>query len=132
MRSGLNSELDFDTADRAENLRRAAETAHIINQHGIIVLCAFVSPNREIRAQIADIVGHENFMEIFIDTPLDICRKNDKTGLYKKADQGIIKNVAGVSFPYEKPEKPALKLDMKLLTPENAANEIFEFLVKKN
>jgi bifunctional enzyme CysN/CysC len=131
LRSGLNKELDFNIHDRAEHLRRAAETAHLMNQHGIIAICAFISPDSELRGQLADVVDKENFIEIFVNTPIEECRKNDKIGLYEKADQGLIENLAGVSVAYDKPNSPALELDMKKLDPKLAAEKIISMLKSK-
>ena len=131
LRSGLSRELDFDISDRAEHLRRAAETAHLLNQHGIICICAFIAPDAAVRRQLSGIIGKQQYHEIFVDTPIDICRKNDAAGLYSKADQGLIDNLAGVSFPYETPEQPAVKLDMQNLDSGQAAARIIEYLKKK-
>lgn len=131
LRMGLSKELDFGISDRAENLRRAAETAHLLNQHGLISICAFIAPDAAIREQLAEIVGKEKFLEVFVDSSLKDCRKNDSSGLYEKADKGLIDNLAGVSFPYEAPLKPAVQLDMQKLDPKQAASQIIEYLKQK-
>ncbi|NOY75143.1 MAG: sulfate adenylyltransferase subunit CysN [Kiritimatiellaeota bacterium] len=131
LRSGLTRELNFDLSDRWENLRRAAEIARLLNENGIICVCAFISPDSAARSKLAEIVGKNDFLEIHVDAPLEICRKRDKTGLYEKAELGTVKNVAGISFPYEKPEKPALKLDMRAISYAEAAKVVTRLLEEK-
>ncbi len=131
LRSGISGELDFDAPDRAEHLRRAAETARLLNDNGIICICSFISPDASIRCQLAEIVGDERFLEVFVDTPLDQCRKRDKTGLYEKADKGEVENVAGIDLPYEPPTAPALHVDMAGISPEDAVERIASLLGKK-
>jgi bifunctional enzyme CysN/CysC len=132
LRSGLNKELDFNISDRAEHLRRAAETADILNQNGIIAICAFISPDSLVREQLAQIVENGEFIEIFISTPLEECRKNDNKKLYDRAEQGVIDNLAGVSFPYEEPENPAIAVNISELSPKTAATKIVQVLKDKN
>ena len=128
MRSGLSRELDFDMSDRAENLRRAAETACILNSHGLICICAFIAPDGALRKQMSNIVGSDRFIEAFVDLPLDECKKNDRTGLYSRAENGSIGDVAGISFPYEQPKEPSIILDMLSLTHRDAAEKLYEYL----
>jgi len=129
LRSGLNKELDFDISDRAEHLRRAAETARLLNEHGIICICAFIAPDAEIRRQLAEIIGTDKFVDVFVDSSLANCRKHDKSGLYEKADKGLIDNLAGIAFPYEKPENPAITLDMEEFSSHNdAVDKIVKYL----
>ncbi|MBN1863372.1 MAG: sulfate adenylyltransferase subunit CysN [Victivallales bacterium] len=128
LRSGISRELDFDISDRAENLRRAAETARILNSHGLICICAFIAPDSSIRRQMSDIVGKGRFIEAFVSLPLEECRKNDSTGLYRQADEGAVRDVAGVSYPYDEPKDSAIKLDMLSLTHHSAAEKILEYL----
>ena len=132
LRSGLSKELDFDISDRAEHLRRAAETAHLLNEHGIICICAFIAPDAAIRGQLSEIIGADKFIDVFVDLPIDLCRENDKSGLYEKADKGIIDNMAGITFPYEAPENSAVKLDMKALSFNTAAEQVLEHLKQLN
>jgi len=107
IRSGLSGELDFSPADRAEHLRRVAHICRILNDQGIITICSFISPNENIRNQVAEIIGKERFHLIFMDSDLDYCMQN-KPELYKLADQGKISGLPGVDISYEKPEKPSL------------------------
>jgi adenylyl-sulfate kinase len=132
LRSGLNKELDFNISDRAEHLRRAAETADILNQNGIIAICAFISPDSLVREQLAQIVENGEFLEIYVNTPLEECRKKDNKKLYKQAEEGVIDNLAGVSFPYEEPENPALTVNVAETGAQTAAEKILQVLKKKN
>jgi adenylyl-sulfate kinase len=110
VRSGLNRELDFSPADRAENLRRVAHIANILNDQGIIAICSFISPNNTIRNQIAEIIGEERFHLFFMDASLEYCR-NNKPELYKKADKGEVDNLPGVDLEYEAPNNERLKFN---------------------
>ncbi len=111
VRSGINKNLRFTDEDRNENIRRIAEVSKLFMNCGIILICAFISPTNEIRSMAKEIVGKDDFLEIFIDTPLAVCEKRDPKGLYKKARAGEIKNFTGISSPFEAPEAPFLKID---------------------
>ena len=111
VRSGINKNLKFTEDDRIENIRRIAEVSKLFMNCGIILLCSFISPTNEIRQMAKEIVGEEDFLEVFIDTPLEVCESRDPKGLYKKARAGEIKNFTGISSPFEAPEKPFLKVD---------------------
>lgn len=106
VRRGLSRELDFSPADRAEHLRRVAETARILNDHGLIVIAVFISPTVDIRRQVKKIIGPERFFIVFVDTPINQCRENDQTGLYDMAEHGTIHNLPGIDCPYEVPQDP--------------------------
>lgn len=110
IRTGINSNLGFSLEDRRENIRRIAEVAKLFVDSGVIVLCSFVSPTREIRRVAKSIIGESDFNEIFIDTPLAVCESRDVKGLYKKARAGEIKNFTGIDSPYEAPLEPALRV----------------------
>ncbi len=101
LRSGLNRELGFDKADRDENLRRVAEMAKLLNDQGLIVIAVFLSPDRATRKQVKEIIGVGSYKEIFVDTPLQICRQRDTKGLYKRADEGQVRHFPGVDIAYE-------------------------------
>jgi bifunctional enzyme CysN/CysC len=101
LRVGLNSDLGFSEPDRIENIRRTAEVAKLMADSGLIVLVSLISPYRADRARAREIVGHERFVEVFVDTPLEVCEKRDAKGLYAKARQGLIPNFTGVNAPYE-------------------------------
>ncbi len=103
VRSGLSRELDYSPADRAEHLRRVSHIARLLNDQGIIVVCSFISPSEAIRSQVAEIVGKERFKLVYLEADIDFCRKNDKYGLYKMADEGKIRHLAGVDETFDVP-----------------------------
>ena len=107
---GLNNNLGFSDEDRVENIRRIAETAKLMNDAGLIVLTAFISPFRKDRRNANKIIG-EDYIEVFVSTPLEECEKRDIKGLYKKARDGVIKEFTGISSPYEAPENPSITVD---------------------
>ncbi len=111
VRSGINKNLKFTDKDRIENIRRIAEVSKLFMNCGIILLCAFISPTHEIRQMAKEIVGEDDFLEIFIDTPLEVCEQRDPKGLYKKARAGEIKDFTGVSAPFEAPLNPFLRVE---------------------
>ena len=114
VRHGLNRDLGFTDADRVENIRRVAETAKLFVDAGMIVLVSFISPFRSERRMARELVGDDEFLEIYIDTPIEICRERDPKGLYKKADAGQLKNFTGVDSPYETPEQAEIAIDTTL------------------
>ena len=128
IRKGINRDLGFSAEDRAENLRRVAEIAHILNLNGKITIAGFVSPSEEIRKEIAEIIGENSFLEIFVDAPLEWCEKNDKTGIYKKARAGELKNVVGIDVAYEPSKNPALHLKMNEISLDEAVEKIIVLL----
>lgn len=111
VRSGINKNLLFTDKDRMENIRRIAEVSKLFMNCGIILLCAFISPTNEIRQMAKEIIGEDDFLEVFIDTPLEICEQRDPKGLYKKARAGEIKNFTGISAPFETPQSPFLRVE---------------------
>ena len=108
IRQGLNKDLGFTDADRVENIRRVAEVAKLMMDAGLIVITAFISPFQAERQMARELIGAENFLEVFVDTPLEVCEQRDPKGLYKKARSGQIPNMTGISSPYERPLKPSL------------------------
>lgn len=128
IRTGLNSNVGFSAEDRTENIRRIAEVAKLFVSCGVITLCSFVSPTREIRAQAKQIIGEADFQEIFVNTPLEICEQRDVKGLYKKARAGIIKNFTGIDAPFEAPLSPALDLKTADTTPEVLAGSVVDLI----
>jgi len=128
IRSGINSNLSFSPEDRAENIRRIAEIAKLYLNSGVITINSFISPTKAIRAKAAEIVGTVDFIEIFINTPLEICEARDVKGLYKKARAGEIKGFTGIDAPYEAPENPALDVQTANKTIEESVDEIFEYI----
>jgi adenylylsulfate kinase len=131
IRTGINNNLGFTEADRLENIRRIAEVCKLFLNCGVITLAAFISPTNEIRKQAMSIIGEENFVEIFVNPPLDVCEQRDTKGLYEKARRGEIKNFTGISSPFEAPEKPTLNLDTSAYTVEESVAKIVEILLPK-
>jgi adenylylsulfate kinase len=128
LRVGLNKDLTFSEADRIENIRRIAEVAKLMLDSGVIVIAAFISPFRSNRETTKQIVGVENYIEIFVDTPLEICEQRDVKGLYKKARTGELKNFTGISSPYEKPERPDLSIQTDKMNLEEAGDVLVKFV----
>lgn len=106
IRSGINNNLGFSAEDRVENIRRIAEVGRLFVDTGIITIAAFISPNNQLREMAAEIIGKDDFVEVFVSTPLEECEKRDVKGLYAKARRGEIKNFTGISAPFEAPEHP--------------------------
>ena len=111
VRSGINKNLRFTEEDRMENIRRIAEVSKLFMNCGIILICAFISPTNEMRSMAREIIGEEDFLEVFIDTPLEVCEQRDPKGLYKKARAGEIPNFTGISAPFEIPSNPFMTVD---------------------
>ncbi len=131
MRLSISSDLDFTDHGRVEHLRRVAELAKILNRTGAIAICSFVSPTIESRNMAKSIAGEDNFIEIYINSPLQWCKSNDNSGVYEKAESGEIDNLPGVNAPYEVPENPDLILNVSEIGPENASDEILTILRKR-
>lgn len=132
IRHGLNKNLGFSAEDRAENIRRIGEVGKLFTDAGVITLSSFVSPYRVDRDSVRELMGENDFVEVFIDTPLEICEKRDPKGLYKKARAGEIPNFTGISDPYEAPENPELVIKTDECTPQEAAVTIIAYLEKNN
>ena len=131
IRKGLNSDLSFSPEDRTENIRRIAETAHLMMDAGLVVLAAFVSPYRIDRDHIRNIVGHNNMIEIYIKTSVEECERRDVKGLYKKARKGEIKNMTGISAPYESPLHADIQINTEEITVIEATKQIINFINPK-
>ncbi|MBZ0206500.1 MAG: adenylyl-sulfate kinase [Flavobacteriales bacterium] len=131
VRAGINSNLGFSDADRTENIRRIAEVAKLFLQNGAVVICCFVSPTIAIREQARSIIGANDFLEVFVDTPLDECERRDVKGLYAKARTGEVKDFTGISAPFEPPPSPALRLTTTGLTAEAAADQLLQYLLPR-
>lgn len=128
IRSGINKGLGFTAEDRRENIRRIAEVAKLFVDTGIITIAAFISPSNELRRMASDIIGAEDFKEVYISTPLEVCEARDVKGLYAKARRGEIKNFTGISAPFEAPEHPALSIDTSKMSLEDSVKQILTFL----
>ncbi|KAA3640894.1 MAG: adenylyl-sulfate kinase [Bacteroidetes bacterium] len=111
IRSGINNNLGFSLEDRYENIRRISEVAKLFLNSGVISIAAFISPTREIRQMAKSIIGEEDFIEVYMSAPLEVCESRDVKGLYKKARKGEIKGFTGIDSPYEPPVDPDLILD---------------------
>lgn len=131
VRHGLNRDLGFVEADRVENIRRVGEVAKLMVDAGIIVLTAFISPFKAERRMVRDMLESHEFVEVFVDTPIEICEARDPKGLYKKARNGEIKNFTGFDSPYENPEVPEIHLEMASKSAEAAADEVIAIIQDK-
>ena len=131
IRSGINNNLGFTEADRVENIRRIAEVAKLFIDTGIVTLAAFISPNNDIREMAARIIGKDDFLEVYVSTPLEECVRRDVKGLYAKARRGEIKNFTGITAPFEAPVHPALTLDTSVLSLEESVNRLLELVLPK-
>jgi len=128
IRQGINKGLTFTAEDRAENLRRIAEVAKLFVDSGQICMAAFVSPTLADRKIVKDIIGEKDFIEVFVDTPLEVCEQRDVKGLYAKARKGEIKNFTGISAPYEAPESPEITVKTENKSIEDSAKEVFDYI----
>jgi len=132
VRHGLNSDLGFAPEDRVENIRRIGEVARLFADAGGLVLSAFISPYREDRDRVRGLMGLGEFIEVFVDTPLEICEARDPKGLYKKARAGEISNFTGLDAPYEVPENPEVHLETANLSVDEAAAQVIRYLDQQN
>ncbi|MEA3040178.1 MAG: bifunctional enzyme CysN/CysC [Sphingomonadales bacterium] len=130
VRLGLNRDLGFSEADRAENIRRVGETAKLMLDAGLIVLAAFISPFRAERRMVREMLGEGEFVEIYVDVPLEEAERRDPKGLYAKARDGLIPNFTGIGSPYEPPERAEIRIDTTRLTAQEAAEEIIAHLLE--
>ncbi|GAB4377273.1 MAG: adenylyl-sulfate kinase [Salibacteraceae bacterium] len=129
VRTGLCSDLGFSEADRAENIRRIAEVSKLFCDGGVICINCFVSPTIAIREKAKNIIGDENFIEVFVNTPLEICEKRDVKGLYAKARSGAIKDFTGISAPFETPTNPDIEIKTNERSVDACGEELFEKLL---
>ena len=128
VRHGLNRDLGFTDRDRVENIRRIAEVARLMVDAGLIVIVSFISPFRSERRMARELMEEDEFFEIFVDAPLEVCEARDPKGLYARARRGEIANFTGIDSPYEAPESPELRLDTTALSADAAADEIVALL----
>lgn len=131
IRSGINNNLGFSAEDRVENIRRIAEVGRLFVDTGIITIAAFISPNNQLREMAAEIIGKDDFVEVFVSTPLEECEKRDVKGLYAKARRGEIKNFTGISAPFEAPEHPDITLDTSKLPVEESVKILLDYVLPK-
>lgn len=128
LRHGLNRDLGFTEADRVENIRRVGEVAKLMVDGGLIVICSFISPYKAERDMVRSLVAEGDFIEVFVNTPIEECMRRDPKGLYSKAKEGKIKNFTGIDAPYEPPERPEIRLETVGHRPDELADQILELL----
>lgn len=131
VRGGLNKDLDFSDDSRKENIRRIGEVSKLFLDSGLVVLSAFISPFEEDRNQVRTIVGSENFLEVFVDCPLEVCEQRDVKGLYKKARAGEVKNFTGITSPYERPRNPDITISTHLQNVNESLTLLIEYIVPR-
>jgi adenylylsulfate kinase len=131
IRTGLNSDLKFSDADRKENIRRVGEVAKLFVDTGVIVLASFISPYRDDRHMVRQMVEKIEFLEIYVNCPIEICEERDAKGLYKKARAGEIKNFTGIDSDYEAPERPDMEIQSDKISANDAADKIVKYILKK-
>lgn len=131
IRTGINNNLGFSEEDRKENIRRIAEVSKLFNNCGIITINCFVSPTIGIRALAQEVIGKQNFIEVFINTPLAVCEQRDVKGLYAKARKGEIKDFTGINAPFEPPINPSIEVPTEGKSPLESAEQIIEFILPK-
>lgn len=131
IRSGINNNLGFTEANRIENIRRIAEVSKLFVDTGIITIAAFISPSNDIREMAANIIGKDDFLEVYVSTPIEECERRDVKGLYAKARRGEIKNFTGISAPFEAPAHPALTLDTSALSLKESVNKLLELILPR-
>lgn len=131
LRRGLNKDLKFTKNGRVENLRRTAEVGKLFVDAGFVVLAAFITPYNKTREEIRTIVGKDDYIEVYVNTPLEVCEQRDVKGLYKRARAGEIKNFTGISSPFEEPLNPTIEIQTLKESPEQAVLKILKVLKTK-
>lgn len=130
IRAGINSNLGFSAEDRMENIRRTAEIGKLFVQTGIVTLACFVSPTNDVRRMARNIIGDEDFKEVFVSTPLEECERRDVKGLYARARKGEVKDFTGISAPFDTPENPTLEIDTSRLSLEESVSRVVEMVLE--
>lgn len=131
IRTGINNNLGFSPEDRIENIRRIAEVGKLFVDTGIITLATFISPTNKLREMATSIIGKNDFLEVYISTPLEMCERRDVKGLYAKARKGVIKEFTGISAPFEAPINPDLALDTSTLSVEQSVQQLLELILPR-
>jgi adenylylsulfate kinase len=131
IRSGINNNLGFTEEDRVENIRRIAEVSKLLIHSGVITINSFISPTSDIRHMAMDIIGRENFVEIYVNAPLWVCEQRDVKGLYKKAREGKIINFTGIDAPFDVPENPDVEIRTDQLSIEESLNKALKVVLPK-
>lgn len=132
IRAGINNNLGFSPADREENIRRIAEIGKLFVQTGVVTLACFVSPTEEIRSMARHIVGEEDFLEVYVSTPLEECERRDVKGLYARARRGEVKDFTGITAPFEPPVHPQLSVDTSVLTVQQSVEAVLDLILKNH
>ena len=131
VRAGINNNLGFSAEDRIENIRRIAEIGKLFVQTGVVTLACFVSPTNDIRQMARVIVGEEDFLEVYISTPIEECERRDVKGLYARARKGEVKNFTGISAPFEAPVSPDIAIDTSKIPLEESVRTLTELIIKR-
>ncbi|MEM7657842.1 MAG: adenylyl-sulfate kinase [Bacteroidota bacterium] len=131
IRIGLSNNLTFSAEDRQENIRRISEAAKLFLDGGVICLCSFVSPTREIRGMAQEIIGDEDFLEVYVNAPLEVCEARDVKGLYQKAREGKIKNFTGIDAPFEDAVSPFLEIRTDQESLEESVEKLYQALLPR-
>jgi adenylylsulfate kinase len=131
IRTGINNNLGFSEEDRLENIRRIAEVSKLLINTGMITICSFISPTDQIRTVARNIIGEENFIEIFLNPPLAVCEDRDVKGLYKRARAGEIKDFTGISSPFEAPEHPDVEINTSVTSIKDSVDMIFDAIIDR-
>ena len=131
VRAGINNNLGFSAEDRIENIRRIAEIGKLFVQTGVVTLACFVSPTNDIRQMARKIVGEEDFLEVYISTPIEECERRDVKGLYARARKGEVKNFTGISAPFEAPVSPDIAIDTSKIPLEESVRTLTELIIKR-
>ena len=129
IRVGISNNLTFSSEDRGENIRRIAEVSKLFMNCGIVTLNCFVSPTKKVRQVAKDIIGEENFVEVYINASISTCEKRDVKGLYKKARKGEIKNFTGISAPFEAPESPEIEINTAQLSIDESVQKVLDYIL---
>jgi len=130
MRTGINNNLGFSQEDRTENIRRAAETAKLFINAGLVTICSFISPTDDIRKMAKDIIG-DGYVEVYIDCPVEVCEQRDVKGLYAKARKGEIPDFTGISAPFDEPQNPDVAVDTANQTLEESHQQLVKAIIEK-
>jgi adenylylsulfate kinase len=130
MRTGINNNLGFSPEDRTENIRRAAETAKLFMNAGLVTICSFISPTEDIRKMAREIIG-DGYVEVYVDCPVEVCEKRDVKGLYAKARKGEIPDFTGISAPFDEPKNPDIAVDTSNQSLEESHQELVKAIIER-
>ncbi|MEL6535810.1 MAG: adenylyl-sulfate kinase [Bacteroidota bacterium] len=131
LRTGINNNLGFSEEDRAENIRRAAETSKLFASAGLVTICSLISPTAAIRQMAKEVIGGADYFEVYVNCPLEVCEQRDVKGLYAKARAGEIKNFTGIDSPFEGPENPSLELRTDLEDIQESQQKLLETIIPR-